>query len=158
MYFFLNWISEGPLTLLRGFDVSMVRFCSMHVNNLGLTLTANGANFKALMDAGVWGDPTTVSEDGLLDRAFDEFKMWRRANKVPCSQKRFRPAQLKKREHGYYFAAKAYNSRILLQWLSEKCNEAARAHPQSDLGIHAVALQPSLYNRTPLFRPWSLFF
>ncbi|CAE7940634.1 unnamed protein product, partial [Symbiodinium sp. KB8] len=115
----------------------------MHVNNLGLTLTANGANFKALMDAGVWGDPTTVSEDGLLDRAFDEFKMWRRANKVPCSQKRFRPAQLKKREHGYYFAAKAYNSRILLQWLSEKCNEAARAHPQSDLGIHAVALQPS---------------
>lgn len=125
----------------------MVKFCSMHVNNLGLTLTANGGAFKVLLDAGVWG-ATTLTEEERLDKAFQEFKMWRSAKKVPCSQKRFRPNQLKKHVHGYYFTAKAYNSRILLQWLSEKCIEAAPAHPQSDLGIHAVALQPSLFGQS----------
>ncbi|OLQ00181.1 hypothetical protein AK812_SmicGene17179 [Symbiodinium microadriaticum] len=122
----------------------MVKFCSMHVNNLGLTLTANGGAMKALMDAGIWGAPA-ISEDKLdqlLDQAFEDFKMWRKAKKVPCSQKRFRSAQLKKNVRGYYFAAKAYNSRILLHWLAERCTEAACAHPdQPDLGIHAVALQ-----------------
>ena len=35
-------VIEGPLLLLRGFDISKVKFCSMHVCNLGLVLTANG--------------------------------------------------------------------------------------------------------------------
>ena len=34
--------NKGPLTLLTGFDVSMVKFCSMHVCNLGLVHTASG--------------------------------------------------------------------------------------------------------------------
>ena len=32
----------GPLLLLRGFEPSMIKFCAMHVVNLGLVLTANG--------------------------------------------------------------------------------------------------------------------
>ena len=34
--------NKGPLTLLTGFDVSIVKFCSMHVCNLGLVHTASG--------------------------------------------------------------------------------------------------------------------
>ena len=36
------FIIQGPLVLLRGFDVTMIKICSMHVCNLGLVYTANG--------------------------------------------------------------------------------------------------------------------
>ena len=36
------FIIQGPLVLLRGFDVTMIKICSTHVCNLGLVYTANG--------------------------------------------------------------------------------------------------------------------
>ena len=41
----------GPLVYLRGFDVSMCKFCSMHVCNLGLAHTANGGAMKLLLQS-----------------------------------------------------------------------------------------------------------
>ncbi|CAE7418885.1 unnamed protein product [Symbiodinium sp. CCMP2592] len=43
--------TKGPFTLLTGFDISMVKFCSMHVCNLGLVHTASGG---ALFQVSIW--------------------------------------------------------------------------------------------------------
>ena len=95
---------------------------------------------EALLSAGHFGDPAAPLA-ALLATAFNNFKMWRRYQKIPCSQKQFRPRQLVKEHHGYYFTAKAYNSRIILMWLAEKCNEASMNDPGDlKLRLHASAL------------------
>ena len=146
----------------------MVKFCSMHVCNLGLVHTASGGALtlassislshrvhacllcgcgsicyprEALIAAGTFGDPNVLSMKDLLARAFDGFSTWRRQNRIPCSQKPFAERHLVKLAHGFYFTAKAYNARIVLQWLAEMCSIAAvGAPPGSKIPLHAQAL------------------
>ena len=45
--------------------------------------------------------------------------------KIACSQRMFKASQVDRLAHGAYLAAKAWNSRILLQWLHESAVQAA---------------------------------
>ena len=99
---------------------------------------------EALISAGHFGDPAAPLA-ALLATAFNTFKLWRRCKKIPCSQKQFRPRHLVKDHHGFYFTAKAYNSRIILMWLAEACHEASMNDPGDlKLRLHASALTLAL--------------
>ncbi|CAE7033206.1 unnamed protein product, partial [Symbiodinium sp. KB8] len=116
-----------PLTGLTSFDVSMVKFCSMHVCNLGLVHTASGGALEALLREGHFGPYNgRESMKALLETAYTEFQQWRKANKIACSQRSFAPRHLLKQVHGYYLTAKAYNGRIVMQWLSSKLQDVAQ--------------------------------
>ena len=78
----------------------------------------------------------------LLECAYTEFVQWRRANRIPCSQKSFAPRHLLKSAHGYYLTTKAYNARVVMVWLSAKLQECAQhAAASPSIKLHATALQ-----------------
>ena len=47
-----------------------------------------------------------------------------------------------KKAHGHYLTAKAYNGRVLLEWLADKCQSVAESDPELDarIPLQAVAL------------------
>ena len=97
---------------------------------------------EALLSAGVWGDPATRPLNDCLAQAFQEFKRWRRRHHIACSQRMFRERHLLKNSHGYYFTQKAYNARVVLQWLAEACQTASANDPGSQkLALNAMALR-----------------
>ena len=182
---------QGPLTLLKGFDISMVKFCSMHVCNLGLVHTASGGALclglfqffrfplpflslyrievctphvlynkyiydprEALLREGHFGpfDGGASAMKSCLETAFNEFQQWRRSHKIACSQRSFAPRHLLKAVHGYYLTTKAYNARIVMLWLAEKCQQVAlNSCANSPIHLHATALQLCCWF-------WKLFF
>ena len=100
---------------------------------------------QALLQNGAFGDLATSGMNACLYKAFEDFKVWRKQNKIPCSQRVFRERHLLKLSHGYYFTAKAYNGRVVLDWLSGLCLQAAHDAPEDvKLQLHARALLLSL--------------
>ena len=98
---------------------------------------------EALLREGHFG-PYNGSDDlkALLETAYCEFQVWRRANKVACSQRSFAPRYLMKKVHGYYLTTKAYNARIVMLWLSSKLQDVAQqAAASQSIRVHATALQ-----------------
>ena len=97
---------------------------------------------EALLSAGVWGDAATRPLNDCLAQAFQEFKRWRRQRHIACSQRMFRERHLLKSSHGYYLTLKAYNARVVLQWLAEACQTASANDPGSQkLALNAMALK-----------------
>ena len=87
-----------------------------------------------------------------LETAFNEFQQWRRSHKIACSQRSFAPRHLLKAVHGYYLTTKAYNARIVMLWLAEKCQQVAlNSCANSPIHLHATALQLCYWF-------WKLFF
>ena len=84
---------------------------------------------QCLLQAGAFGDPATLSVQERLTVAFEKFKLWRKQHQIPCSQKRFTVSNLIKNVHGFYFTCKAYNGRIVLEFLAQECADFARANP-----------------------------
>ena len=107
----------------------------------------------ALVRAGEWGDPDTKTLKDVMAIAFEDFRAWRRQRGVSRSQKRFTEAMLYKPKHGYYLQAKAFNGRIVLQFLCEKCRsrvETGNASPAMTLS--ALALRLEQYRQVPPVR------
>eukprot|EP00439_Symbiodinium_sp_Y106_P051170 s5247_g6.t2 len=114
----------------------------MHVCNLGLVHTASGGALEVLLREGHFGPCNGHdSMKPLLECAYSEFMQWRRANKIPCSQKSFALRHLLKKAHGYYLTTKAYNARVVMQWLSAKLQEVAQhAAASPSIKLHCTAL------------------
>lgn len=55
----------------------------------------------------------------LLRLAFLDFTQWRKAHRIPCSQRKFKASSVDRLAHGAYLASKAYNARVLLEWLND---------------------------------------
>ena len=95
---------------------------------------------QTLVEMGILGDPSG-GLNACLERAYHDFKTWRRERKVPCSQRRFAERHLLKASHGYYFTAKAYNGRVVLEWLAGLCRKVASDTPENlKLQLHSNAL------------------
>ena len=95
-----------------------------------------------LLHLGVFGDPSTLPLKTLLSRAFEMFKRWRKQHRVPCSQKRFTPGLVIKKMHGAYLSAKAYNGRVILEWLAEISRDYAANNPaDTHVSVQAAALK-----------------
>ena len=63
-------------------------------------------------DAGGWKH--------ALNTAFEDFKRWLKATKIRSSQKPFRLKMLVRDGYGFYLNAKAYNARVIAEWLLQK--------------------------------------
>ncbi|CAE7479305.1 unnamed protein product [Symbiodinium sp. CCMP2592] len=72
-----------------------------------------------LVSLGYFGDPDALDLQQLLDAAFADFKAWKLQHRIPCSQKRFSVGLVIKKVHGHYMTAKAYNGRVILEWLAD---------------------------------------
>ena len=65
---------------LPHFSVDMVRWCSMHLINLGLDLWTCGSVFRCLLDeTTTWGPGT---DDDRLLVSYQEFKAWAKENRI----------------------------------------------------------------------------
>lgn len=73
----------GPLTGLPGFSVHMVKWCSMHCLNLGVSLWATGSALKSIIEDFDWfGDRASLTPDDLLALGYDRFKSWTKARRI----------------------------------------------------------------------------
>lgn len=106
-----------PLALLRGFDVTMIRWCQLHNVNLGLCWTANGSSLLYLIQLGYFGDPQTQLLS-LLDIAYLDFKEFTRAGGWRHSQRKFTPKLIIKTGSGAYMTTKGWNARVITAWLA----------------------------------------
>ena len=96
---------------------------------------------EILLASGTFGDRALKSIDECLVTAFEDFKGWRLRHKVSCSQRLFRERHLVKACHGFYFTAKAFNARVVLEWLAHVCRNAAANDPGNErLNLNAMAL------------------
>ena len=82
--------------LLRGFDVSIIQWCQLHVLNLGLLWTSNGGAIDFLLEQGYFGH-VEWSQDWQLEAAFDSFLRWQATTRNKCSQRKFTPKMLWKK-------------------------------------------------------------
>ena len=81
--FWLISTFPGPLTDLPAFSHVMIKWCSMHVINLGISLWVCGSAMRSIAeDFDFWGDRSTVSMDNLLSLAYDRFRSWTRERKI----------------------------------------------------------------------------
>ena len=60
-------------------------------------------------DLAAWGEP--------LQRAFDDFTVWRKSHKISSSQKRFKYRMLHREGYGFFLNCKAFNARLVCEWL-----------------------------------------
>lgn len=58
----------------------------MHCNNLGIGQKSNASGMLHLCDAGLFGDPTDYTLDARVKICHDEFKAWKKRNKISCSE------------------------------------------------------------------------
>ena len=87
-----------------GFDYKCIRFCSMHVTNLGIGLCANGGALHELLEHNVFDGDTPTDK---FRSAYVRFKSWCSANRVACSQPCFKPYMLVTKGEEYcYFQTK----------------------------------------------------
>ena len=72
--------------------------------------------------------PEPTGYKDAINKAFDDFTEWRKANKIPSSQRRFNFWLIFKDEYGCYFNTKGFNARVISCWL-ENCLERAQNNP-----------------------------
>ena len=115
----------NPFILLRNFDISLIQPCQLHNLNLGLLWTSNGAGVAILAELGFWGDPSQ-SLALTVENAWDDFKIFVKQQGRPCSQSKFTVKMIFKSNHGAYFTAKGFNSRVIADWLADCCDRLWR--------------------------------
>ena len=84
IFFFSTCLIQqwGPLTNLPMFTHDMLKFCTMHVCNLGCDLWILGSAFKLLLEhpsADIWHGS---NENDRLAGAYSDFKAWTRRHKM----------------------------------------------------------------------------
>ena len=102
----------------------------------------------------VRGDPTSYRQP--CEEAYRDFLVWKRANKVTSSQRKFSFWSVFKEEYGCYMNAKAYNSRVLSAWLESVLDRARSAPPpgltnDDRLYTCLVTLSPSIVLTSKVF-------
>lgn len=108
-----------PLLGLKSFDPSCIRWCFMHVVHLGLLYTVNGSGLNLLLQGGYFGAEAGIALNVKLSRAYRSFKQFCSRNRIECSQPEFTSRMIYKTDGDIALTAKAYNGRVILEWLSE---------------------------------------
>ena len=113
--------NPSPLILTPGWHHHMIRYCSMHVCNLGLfqSLVAEGLLW-ACYNGGFEGD----NLDAQLKAAYVSFKAWMTRTGAYCSGRLFTAKRLHVSSIDYaWLNYKAFNCRVALAWLAATlCN------------------------------------
>lgn len=133
--FFNEGLKPGPvcpLLLVPHFQISMIRWCAMHVLHLGCDLWIVGNSLKTLLlDTHVWGDG--CDDDRLLN-GWLEFKEWARKNKWQHSMGKFSTKSITSRQHPYpELQSKAWNARVCVAWMADFLQDLSEDHQFPDL-------------------------
>lgn len=79
------WIAyhpEGPICSLPMWTPAYIKWCSMHVLNLGVCLWSCGSTLRVLLDKyRIWGDGSQ-NEGDRLAIAYEGFRSWTKARKI----------------------------------------------------------------------------
>lgn len=122
-----EWIRDclphppNPLIYVQGFDVSMLKHCSMHTCNLGsfTILNAEGLIMLAEHRATVWH----CTFDEALRHLDPDFRSWTHMNRASCSHRLWGAKHLHMENNDGartfpWLNAKAYNARVILAGLA----------------------------------------
>ena len=115
----------GVLSTLWGFLVLRVSYLiCFFLNVSGCFLPIfNKTTRGVMLNMGVFGD-TAGGYVEPLEKAYNEFSMWRRSMKIGCSQKRFSAKSLvRETTYGWFLNCKGYNARVVSEWLMYKLIE-----------------------------------
>lgn len=129
-----------PFIGIRHFHPSMIRWCMMHVVHLGLLFVCNGSAMNLLLRFGWFGgDESTTGMK--LARVYKRFKEWTAEHKIECSQPPFSEKMIFKKNSDVLFTAKAYNGRIILEWLTHEVYAASTSEgaAEFDSRFHLIA-------------------
>ena len=109
-----------PLLLVPGWHQQLVRFCCMHVLNLGIY---QGLCAEALLWMAQHGTFNAGADlDAQLREAFRAFKSWAKASHIYCSGRMFTSKRLHVSPVDYpYLGYKAHNCRIVLAFVAAAC-------------------------------------
>lgn len=139
-----------PLVGIPGFHPSVVRWCLMHVCDLGLLFVCNGSSMNLLLRAGWFGSEPDIPISVKLSRAYVSFKDFIKLNKIECSQPEFTENMIFKKNSDVLFTAKAFNGRVVLEWL---CQEVYRF----SMTPGAAAFDPRVFHIAAAMKHMSRF-
>lgn len=61
----------------------MIKWCAMHILNLGVALWICGNCMQSIAeDYDWWGDRATITKDDLLALAYERFRQWAKERKI----------------------------------------------------------------------------
>ena len=132
-----------PLVLVPGWHPGAMRFCAMHVCNLGIyqTLVAEGILWIATHNGFGAGE----LED-QLHAGYRAFKAWMSETGVYCSGRVFNAKRLHLSDIDYpWLGYKAYNCRVALAWVAATlCSPEMQTTVRGHLGANDVVLHDTI--------------
>ncbi|CAL1151269.1 unnamed protein product [Cladocopium goreaui] len=99
----------------------------MHAINLGLLFDVNGSCLMAMCVENYFGE--TPDLQSQLDLAYESFKRFCKAEKNHCSQPPFKVRHVVKKPDRIMLTSKAYNGRVLVEWISRCSSDFAKQRP-----------------------------
>ncbi|CAL1144977.1 unnamed protein product, partial [Cladocopium goreaui] len=133
-----------PLLGVTNFHPSTIRWCLMHVVNLGILYTVNGSALNLLVQGGWFGNEPGINSHVKLARAHRDFKAFISKNKIQCSQPDFTPKMIYKKGGIISLTAKAYNGRVILAWLDETVYLASQDQQFANLDERTLMIAAAL--------------
>ena len=124
---FINHVlpaQPSPLILLEGFNVRFLRFCLMHVLNLGIYQVEDAEGLLWLAQTDCLLHENLTLHDALK-KSYNAFRRWCTLHQVKCSVRPWKLSHfhlgkdpLRPTQHPW-INFKAYNARCVLAWLAE---------------------------------------
>ena len=129
----------NALVMTAGWHFRFIRWCSMHVVNLGIGLFANGGAWHELAKIG-WFEGTDAA--ARFRTGFSSFKAFLKCNKIECSQPVFKPWMFVASGDEYcFFGAKAtWNISTMWPLYTQGINTHERPHILRTLGSQTISM------------------
>ena len=134
-----RWVN--PLLATDTFDSSAIKFCSMHIVNLGVLQQLSGGCMDLLLCWNFFGEGTLQTQ---LTEATHRFKKWASSCGVPHSQGFILPGHLYHGKQGRDYpllTLKAFNSRVFLPFLCLCLSILYSSCKDLEVGLAYVACQ-----------------
>ena len=107
--------SINPMCAIAGWDVKMIRYCSMHCSNIGILIALNGSLVDLLCERSFFGE----RKEEQLRELTTRLRRWASANQIEHSQVYITKGMHRRDARGYpELLGKAYNNRVMLAFLA----------------------------------------
>lgn len=131
----------SAITWMYGFHHQLIRWCSLHCINLGYMGWVGASTMEFLLEQDeipIWGSKDETLAQRLM-RAYQDFTSWARVRGIQHSQPPFKANFFRGGEDYHAMAAKGYNARCIIAWLSDVCQQLMLQHPADDRKFRLVS-------------------
>ena len=126
----------NPMVAAIGWDVKLIKFCSMHCSNIGILHVLNGSLVVLPCEHSYFGNDALEKQ---LRTMTTRMRQWASACQIEHSQVYITSGMLKRDPRGYpELLGKAHNSRVLMAFLAVCVRSLAQQHP-ADLELQLAA-------------------